>query len=175
VRVKPIPFLDLANYAYDAGFRGENHAIAVALAQPESNRIPNAANLQDVNGGSFGVLQINGAHDPDAEGIYPNMIPTVAWIQKMYEPGENYKAAWRIFKDNGDTFNPWGAFTSGLHKPSLDAAKVALDGSARLRAANARVAQYKAERDRISVAHDDLKIENALLNAKIAAAVAALA
>jgi hypothetical protein len=154
--VKPIPFLDLANYAYDAGFRGENHAIAVALAQPESNRIPNAANLQDVNGGSFGVMQINGAHDPDAEGTYPNMVPTAAWIQRM------------------SSFDPWGAFTSGLHKPSLDAAKVALDGSARLRAANARVAQYKAERDRISVAHDALKIDNTLLNNKIAAAVAAL-
>jgi hypothetical protein len=176
--VAQLPWLDIAELAFQAGFRGEPHAIVVALAQPESNRNPQAVNPTDPNGGSYGLLQVNGAADPDAAGTYPNLVPTEAWKQRMFDPAENLKAAYQIWLSNSQgekNFKPWGAYTSNLHLASLDAARAAMDGAARLRQANARVAQFKAERDRILVAHDALKITVELLKQKIADARQALA
>lgn len=127
-----LAWIDVAQAAYLAGFRGDPHATAVALTQPESSRDPKATNLSDPNGGSFGLLQINGVHDPAATGTYPDKVPTQEWIARMYDPLENMRAAFQIWLSNGKTFKPWGAFTSGLHVQHLATAKVALDARARI-------------------------------------------
>jgi hypothetical protein len=128
-----VPFFDIARYAHDAGFRGEPHATVVALAQPESYRIATAHNGADPFKGSFGLLQINGVHLEDGGTLD-------GWtIEDLYDPAKNLKAAFLVWQANGKSFEPWGAFVNGLHKPSMDAAKVALDGLARWRATVDRV------------------------------------
>lgn len=131
-----VPWIDIAIAAYEAGFRGEDLAVAIALSQPESQRHSDAHNPEDPNGGSFGLIQINGVHDPDATGTAPNMVPTQAWIDKMFNPKENYKAGYQVYLRSGKSFNPWGTYTSGAyllkwHDP-VDVAKVAMDARARL-------------------------------------------
>jgi Lysozyme like domain len=49
-------------YAERAGFTGKSLQIIVAIAQAESGLNTTNFNPNDPNGGSFGVLQINGAH-----------------------------------------------------------------------------------------------------------------
>lgn len=141
---------------------GTPHATIVAIAQPESGRNPDAANRTvyapdplaswseaeakakrdpdtglywvagDPNGGSFGLTQINGVHDPAATGVYPFRKPTQEWIQKMFVPGENLRAAKQVWESAGRSFLPWGTFKFGLHEPFMAIAKVALDGRARI-------------------------------------------
>jgi hypothetical protein len=164
-----VPFVDIAEYAFQAGFRGDAHAIIVALTVPESSRNPTAHNGDDPHKGSFGLTQINGVH------LNPGGVLEGWTIEDLYDPAKNLKAAFMVWKQNGESFKPWGAYTSNLHLASLDAARAAMDGAARLRQANARVAQFKAERDRILVAHDALKITVELLKQKIADARQALA
>jgi hypothetical protein len=157
-----VPWIDIADAGYQAGFRGEALATIVALAQPESGRNPLAVNKQvfataplpewdeatkalkrdpdtglywtkgDPNGGSFGLIQANGVHDPAATGIYPFKKPTQAWIDRMFQPGENLKQAHRVWTNAGQSFEPWGTFKFGLHKDFLVTAKVALDGRDRI-------------------------------------------
>lgn len=179
-----LPWIDVASLAYEAGFRGEPHATVVALSQPESGRQPRRENLADPNGGSFGLLQINGAHDPDAAGSYPNLVPTPAWIERMKDPLENLKMAYRIWLSNSQgerNFKPWGAYTSNLHLASLDAARCALDARARLASRDASIAGLKArlqeteaeaERARLTAASLQARIDTARVG--VTAALAAL-
>jgi hypothetical protein len=188
--VSQVPFFDIARYAHEAGFRGEPHAIVVALAQPESNRVADAHNPGDPFKGSHGLLQVNGVH------LLPGGTLETWVVEDLYDPAKNLKAAFLVWQANGQSFEPWGAFVNGLHKPSLDAAKVALDGFARWRVAEsqkdyhlARAAACAAsldsanralalERDRvaaISADYDSVVSANALLQDRIARAKAALA
>jgi Lysozyme like domain len=182
--VATIAWIDVAEYGWDANFRGEAHATAVALTQPESQRNPEAENLDDPNGGSFGLLQINGVHDPQATGTYPNKVPTQAWIEKMKNPAENMKAAFKIWEEN-EGFTPWGAFTRQLHVPWLPTAKVALDGRARIAKLAAALQTAIGQRDSIQAQLDtcvsssstEIQQLRAALddaNTRIAAALAAL-
>lgn len=152
-----VPWIDLAFAAYDAGFRGEAHAISVALAQPESGRNTDAVNSTDPNGGSFGLLQINGVHDPNASGVYPNKVPTTAWIELMKNPLENYKAAFKVWNSAGKSFGPWGAFTSNLHVSSMDAARCALDARQRIVTANSTIANLQATRNSLQESVNSLQ------------------
>jgi hypothetical protein len=136
--VAQVPFFDIARYAHEAGFRGEPHATVVALAQPESSRIATAHNGADPNKGSFGLLQINGVH------LEPGGTLEGWAIEDLYDPAKNLKAAFMVWEANGHSFEPWGAYVNGLHKPSMDAAKVALDGFSRWRASEFRRATSEA-------------------------------
>jgi hypothetical protein len=89
-------------------------------------------NLTDPNGGSYGLWQINGVHDPLATGTYPNMVPTSEWKIRMQDPLENAKAAFKVYTSAGKSFAPWGAFTRTMHRPYMDTAKVALDARQRI-------------------------------------------
>lgn len=112
-----VTWLEIAQVAYAAGFRSEALRDAICLTQPESERKSDAFNPEDPNGGSFGLWQINGIHDPNATGTPPNMVPSQAWIDKMFTPAENAKAAFRVWSNNGKSFNPWSTFKNGLHEP----------------------------------------------------------
>jgi hypothetical protein len=140
-----VPFFDIARYAHEAGFRGEPHAIVVALAQPESSRIASAHNGSDPNKGSFGLLQINGVHLEPTGTLF-------GWTtDDLYDPAKNLKAAFLVWQANGESFEPWGAFVNDLHKPSMDAAKVALDGLSRWRTAEIRAGLFKSRADSLAV------------------------
>jgi hypothetical protein len=167
--VSPVPFFDIAKHAHAAGFRGEPHAIVVALAQPESSRIATAHNGADPNSGSFGLLQINGVHLNEGgtlEGWTPD---------DLYDPAKNLLAAYKVWKANGESFEPWGAYVNGLHRPSLDAAKVALDGLSRWRAAEARAANLRVIVDARNLTIERLTEELADATSRIARVREALA
>jgi hypothetical protein len=158
--VSQLPFIDIAEFAWDAGFRGEDHSIAIALTVPESGRRPTIENTHNPDGSiDTGLWQINSSHGFDRE--------------QLKDPAFNAECAFKVFKGQG--WDAWVAFKRGLHEPSLDAAKVAMDAAARLRTADARVAQYRAERDRIRDLHVECQAAGDSLRARIAAAIAALA
>ena len=145
-----VAWVDVAQYAHEAGFRGEDHAIVVALSEPESNRESRAHNGADPHSGSFGLLQINGVH-LSGGGVCEGWM-----VDDLYDPVLNLVAAFRVYEANGRSFQPWGAYTSGLHVRWLPTAKCALDGRHRWKLAEAKAAQMRAERDRILAKHDAL-------------------
>lgn len=67
----------------------------------ESGFNERAANWGDSHGGSFGLAQINGIHDP-APGKYA----TKAWIRRMWNPVENLRVAHRLMGKGN--LGPWG-------------------------------------------------------------------
>lgn len=67
----------------------------------ESGFNPKAANWTDSHGGSFGLAQINGIHDPS-----PGKYATKAWIARMWDPVQNLRQAHRLM-GKGD-LGPWG-------------------------------------------------------------------
>jgi hypothetical protein len=138
--VSVVPWIDVAEFAYQAGFRSDAHATAVAISEPESGRETTAHNASDPNGGSFGLMQINGVHDPNGSGVAPNIVPTAAWVAKMYDPLENMREAYAVWMRAGRSFAPWGTFKYGLHKPYVVTAKVALDARSRLAASATKLA-----------------------------------
>lgn len=120
-----MPWIDVARHAFDAGFRGENHATIVAVAQPESGRRPDAVNDRNANGTiDRGLWQINSVH------LQPGGILGTWHPDELFDPAENAVAAWLIFQAQG--FGAWAAYNSKLHIPYLGEARVALDARLRL-------------------------------------------
>lgn len=91
----------LTMYAQQAGFSGQALQDIVGIAMAESGGNTNAYNGNDPNGGSFGVLQINGVHG----------LPTSC----MYDPTCSFKFAYQL-SGGGQNFSPWSTFTSGLYR-----------------------------------------------------------
>lgn len=97
---------DVARFAYNAGFRGENLVKAVAIAYRESrwnagSHNPNAA-TKDL---SYGLMQINmlGALGParlKQFGLSKN--------EELYDPAINMKAAFQM--SGGKDFYAWGSY-----------------------------------------------------------------
>lgn len=71
----------------------------------ESHGDEKAANWRDSNGGSFGLLQINGIHRWKRESM-------AAFRARMWNPVENVAQAVRLYRDArdiyGNGFQPWG-------------------------------------------------------------------
>jgi murein DD-endopeptidase MepM/ murein hydrolase activator NlpD len=94
----------LTQYAQQAGFSGAALQNIVAIAQAESGGNTDAYNASDPNGGSYGVLQINGAHG----------LPTSC----MLDPACSFKFAYQL-SNNGTNFQPWSTFSNGAYKSFL--------------------------------------------------------
>lgn len=67
----------------------------------ESGGNPLAANYGDSNGGSYGLLQLNGAHRWRGETL-------TQFRQRMWNPITHLRAAKRLFDSSG--FRPWGGY-----------------------------------------------------------------
>lgn len=92
-------------YAQQAGFKGDGLAIIVAIAQAESGLCTTAWNSNDPNGGSFGVLQINGAHIGSQLGQISE--------QCAIDPLCSFNYAYDL--SQGTDFSAWGAYTNGSY------------------------------------------------------------
>jgi len=87
---------ELQQFAYAAGFRGVAVQQAAAVAQAESDGIPNNFNPNDPHGGSVGLMQINGAHGD---------------LSNFLDPQANFNEAYQIWQAEGGSFSPaWGAY-----------------------------------------------------------------
>lgn len=96
----------IAQLAYNAGFRGSALRMAVAVALAESGGNPNAYNPEDAAGtargsGSRGLWQIYGTAHPWANN------------DMAFNPVFNAQAAYRVYKEAGNSFRPWSTFNNG--------------------------------------------------------------
>lgn len=90
----------VAQQAYDAGFRGASLVTATAIALAESGGNPSANGDQ---GTSFGLWQV---HIP----AHPQYTQS-----QLVDPVQNANAAFAI-SGGGANFNPWSTFTNGAYK-----------------------------------------------------------
>ena len=158
----PIAYIDLAQLMYSAGFAaGEDTANGLATCTCESGRIPDIDSPIHPDGSvDRGLWQINSKAHPevtDACAHDPTGVCSTA-------------AAFKI-SNGGTDWSPWTCFSQGLYKTHLEAARVALDGAARVRAANAKIAALQAQLAACQQTNTTLQTELAVANAKIAAAV----
>ena len=115
---------DVARYAYNAGFRGENLVKAVAIAYRESrwnagSYNPNAS-TKDL---SFGLMQIN---------MIDNLGPSrrtqfgISSNEELYDPAVNMRAAFKM--SGGTDFYAWGAYKGKdpLYSTNTDTARQAV-------------------------------------------------
>lgn len=108
----------IAEYAHDAGFRGQDLTVAVAVALAESGGDPKAHNATPPDD-SYGLWQINmyrglGPERRDQFDLDSN--------RELFDPEENARAAWEI-SGRGDSFGPWSTYTNGAYKQYLDEAR----------------------------------------------------
>lgn len=98
----------VAQYAYDAGFRHQALVTAIAVSDGESGFNPKAASPSDT---SLGLWQIGKVHDS-------------ANPSALFDPTYNAKMAYTI-SDHGTNWSPWRVYTSGTYKKFLGIAKKA--------------------------------------------------
>jgi hypothetical protein len=108
----------VARHAHDAGFRGQDLTIAVAVALAESGGDPRAHNATPPDN-SYGLWQVNmlGSLGParrDEFGLESN--------RELFDPAVNARAANKISGD-GQSWTPWTTYTSGAYKRHLDEAR----------------------------------------------------
>ncbi len=97
----------IAQYAYNAGFRGKALDQAVQIAIAESAGRVDAYNPELGAGtkkgsGSRGLWQIYGAAHPWANS------------SAVFDPQANANAAYRVFVEAGNRFTPWSTYNKGL-------------------------------------------------------------
>lgn len=111
----------IAEYAHDAGFRGQDLTIAVAVALAESSGDTKAHNPVAPDD-SYGLWQINmhGGLGPDRREEFD-----LDSNRELFDPAENAKAAWAI-SGEGDSFEPWSTYTNGAYRQYLDEARAGI-------------------------------------------------
>ena len=116
----------IARHAHEAGFRGQDLTIAVAVALAESGGDPRAHNATPPDN-SYGLWQINmlGSMGPARRrefGLESN--------RELFDPAENARAANKISGD-GRSWTPWTTYTSGAYKRHLDEARQGVEAMKR--------------------------------------------
>ncbi len=99
--------------AYNAGFRGEDLAIATAIAMGESGGDPTAQNLPHPDH-SIGLWQINQLAHNSRFGD----------DQALMDPTTNAGAAYALYGERG--FQPWSVYTNGTYQQYMDDARQAI-------------------------------------------------
>lgn len=112
----------IAAYAQNAGFSGDDLATAVAIALAESSGNPNAYNPETAAGapagqGSYGLWQ-----------IYLHMHPEYS-ADGLKDPQTNANAAYAVYSAAGSAFTPWSTFNGGQYESYLDQAQSAVDSA----------------------------------------------
>jgi Lysozyme like domain len=97
----------VAQYAYNAGFRGTALNTAVAVAMAESSGNTSAYNPESAAGtrpgsGSRGLWQIYGQAHPE----YNNA--------SMFDPQQNANAAFKVYSQAGNHFTPWSTYNQNM-------------------------------------------------------------
>jgi hypothetical protein len=96
----------IGSVAFGAGFRGDDLAIAIAVAMAESGGNTDAHNRNDTGGTqSFGLWQINSVHT--------DLLSAHNWR----DPKDNARMAMVIHQRQG--WNAWGAFTNQSYRLHL--------------------------------------------------------
>ena len=106
----------IAQYAANAGFSGDDLATAVAIALAESSGNPNANGDTNLTpGGSVGLWQINLAAHPEFAQV------------DLTDPQTNADAAYAVYVAAGYNFRPWSTYKSGAFAQYLSDAQGAVN------------------------------------------------
>lgn len=98
----------VAQYAYNAGFRGQDLAIATAITQPESGRVASVIQSgQPAADTGWGLWQITPGTNADLD------------------PQTNANQAFAKYQAAGNKFTPWTTYTGGEYKQYLSQATAA--------------------------------------------------
>lgn len=107
----------VAQAAYNAGFRGDNLVKMVAIAGRESHFNPGALNPNQGTGDrSYGLWQLNTLNKPGA-GMMEDLMNDLLGMPKgntnfdaLYDPQTNANMAYQFYLRNGSTLRPWGEY-----------------------------------------------------------------
>lgn len=105
----------IAIYARNAGFTGADLLTAVAIALAESGGNPDAYNPETAAGtpeglGSYGLWQIYLKAHPNFQGL------------NLFDPQTNANAAYEVYAEAGNSFQPWSTFKNGAYVAHLSEA-----------------------------------------------------
>jgi len=98
----------IARFAYDAGFRGEDLVKVVAISKRESNWKPSAYNGNAGTGdASYGLMQIN-----MLGGLGPARLEQfgLSSYDQLLDPQTNMNAAFTLYTRSGNTLHAWGGY-----------------------------------------------------------------
>lgn len=121
----------IAQLAYQVGFRGEDLALMVGIAYRESRGVPDARNSKDPTSqtGDFGLCQINGVNFSTVKAELG-----ITDMHQLFDPLLNMRAAYILFKRSSNTFAPWKGSDQGFtttgdprYGVNLNEAKAAVD------------------------------------------------
>lgn len=108
---------DIAGYAQNAGFRGQDAILAVSVALAESGGDPNAVgDLNLTPGGSVGLWQINLKAHPEYD---PG---------QLTDPQYNANAAYNVYMAAGGSFSPWSTYAGGQYSAFIVQAQQGVNG-----------------------------------------------
>lgn len=119
----------IAQLAYQAGFRGEDLVRVVAIAKRESSYNPRAFNGNTNTGDkSYGLMQINmlGSMGPARMKAFG-----ITSEDQLYDPLTNMKAAYALYKSSGNQLTPWGGYkgVSDTHGADVEAARTVVNSA----------------------------------------------
>lgn len=97
----------VAALAYAAGWRGDDLAIAVAVARAESNWNASARNGNADGSTDFGLFQIN--------SIHASILAGGDWM----DPAANAVMAHQVWLEAGGSWSPWVTFWDGTYRRFL--------------------------------------------------------
>lgn len=117
----------IAQLAYQAGFRGEDLVQVVAIAKRESSYNPQAFNGNSGTGDkSYGLMQINMIGDMGPARMKSFGISSP---EQLFDPLTNMKAAYALYKSSGNKLTPWGGYkgVSDTHGANVEAARAVVN------------------------------------------------
>lgn len=109
---------DVAELAYQAGWRDKNLILSVAIAHAESAFYTEAYNDQNPDGSiDRGLWQINSVHIGETVG------GVKVTAENLFDPAYNARVAHDlVYKNRSYTFNAWSAYTNLAYRQYLDGA-----------------------------------------------------
>ena len=115
-------YQQVAQLAYNAGWRGKDAQTAVAIARAESQFDTMATNFKRKDH-SFGLWQINMKDELGPERRQKYNIPQ---NESLFDPSTNARVAFAIYKDAGNKFTDWSTYTKGTFTVYLNGAVFAV-------------------------------------------------
>lgn len=111
----------VAQLAYEAGFRGDDLVNMVAIAKRESGWRPKALNPnKKTRDRSYGLWQLNTLNSDMGrmEDLMKNILGSMGYptnnvpqdFDVLYNPRVNAKVAYEFYRRNGNTLRPWGEY-----------------------------------------------------------------
>lgn len=102
----------VAAYAANAGFTGDDLIIATAIAGSESGYRPD---VTGDDGQSIGLWQIDRKYHPEF----------ASW--DLTDPQQNANAAFSVYQAAGNSFSPWSSYNSGKYSSFMAIASQAVN------------------------------------------------